>query len=112
MDKHSCQYAMRVGYVFYEYLYFYQPGACEAGEPAGPKITLRFPRLFVCLCVHTYHVRNTKSCVTMPLQSTTVLAAFGGLYAKILQASIDLCCLGGEKLVGSCDNPVFATYSC
>ena len=64
---------MYVGYVFYEYLYFYQRGACEAGEPAGPKITLH------CLCVRTYHVRNTKSCVTMPLQSTTVLTAFGGL---------------------------------
>ena len=42
---------------------FYQPAAREAW-PAGPKITLRFPRLFVYiyiyiyLCVRTYHVHN------------------------------------------------------
>jgi len=31
-------------------------------RPAGPKITLRFPRLYVCIyicmCVRTYHVHN------------------------------------------------------
>ena len=81
-------------------------------EPAGPKIALRFLRLFVCLCVHTYHMRNITSCVTMQLQSTTVLTAFGGLEAKIQQPSIELCCLDGEQVVGSHDNPVFATYSC
>jgi len=27
-------------------------------DPAGPKITLRFPRMLVYMCVHTYHVRN------------------------------------------------------
>ena len=26
--------------------------------PAGPKITLRFPRLYIFMCVCTYHVRN------------------------------------------------------
>ena len=28
------------------------------------------------------------------------------------QANIVLCCLDEEKLVGSCDNSIFATYSC
>ena len=78
--------------------------------PAGPKIALCFPRLsvclFVCLCVRTYHMRNITSSVTMQLQSTTVLTAFGGLQVKIQQASVDLCCLDGEKVVGSHDNPV------
>ena len=27
-------------------------------QPAGPKITLRFPRLYIYMCVRTYHVRN------------------------------------------------------
>ena len=49
------------------------------------------------LCVRTDHVHNITSCVTMQLQSTTVLTAFGGLYAK----SEDLCCLDGEKVVGT-----------
>ena len=53
-------------------------------------------------------MRNITSSVIMQLQST----AFGGLQAKIQQAGIDLCCLDGEKEVGSYDNPVFATYSC
>ena len=35
-------------------LFFYQPGA----RPAGPKITLLFPRLYVYMCICTYHVRN------------------------------------------------------
>ena len=63
--------------------YFYQLGVREVRKPAGPKIALCFPRLFVCLsvclCVRTYHVRNVVSCVTVQLQSTTVLTAFGGL---------------------------------
>ena len=39
------------------------PASCAlCARPAGPKITLRFPRLYMhmCMhmCVHTYHVRN------------------------------------------------------
>ena len=78
---------------------FYQPGARKAREPAGPKIALRFSRLSVCLFVCASVLimcANITSCVTMQLQSTT---AFGGLQAKIQQAStcIDLCCLDSEK---------------
>jgi len=31
-----------------------QASRMRSAQPAGPKITLRFPRL----CVHTYHVHN------------------------------------------------------
>ena len=42
-------------------------GHTRSTQPAGPKITLRFPRLFVIyyiyiyiyLCIRTYHVRNS-----------------------------------------------------
>ena len=60
-------------------VYFYQPGAREAREPAGPKIALAFVcRLCTVLymyvpCVRTYHVRSITSCVTMQMQSTTVI---------------------------------------
>ena len=35
-------------------LAFYQLGACKAREPAGPKIALLFPHLFVCLSVRPH----------------------------------------------------------
>ena len=37
------------------------PASCALhARPAGPKITLRFPRLYIYIymCVHTCHVRN------------------------------------------------------
>ena len=37
---------------------FLPAGARASARTAGPKIALRFSRLFVCLCVRTYHVRN------------------------------------------------------
>ena len=110
------RYTVLVSVCQYQYVGLHSYFLPATREPAGPKIALRFPRLFVCLyvclCVRTYHVRNITSCVTMQLQSTTVLTAFGGLLAKIQQPSIDLCCLDGEKVVGRHDNPVLATYSC
>ena len=38
-----------------ELIRYYQPGAREVRELVGPKIALRFPRLFVCMsiCVST-----------------------------------------------------------
>ena len=39
---------------------FLPAGRARSTRPAGPKITLRFPRLYIyiCMCVRTYHVRN------------------------------------------------------
>ena len=64
-------------------------------RPAGTKIALLFPRLFVCLFV---------CLVTMQLQCT---AAFGGLQAKLQQMKVVLCCLDGENVVGSREDPGF-----
>ena len=37
-------------------------------RPAGPKITLRFPRLLVYMCVRTYHVRNNYVTYTVAMR--------------------------------------------
>jgi len=37
---------------------FLPAGRARSVRPAGPKITLLFPRLYIYMCVHTYHVRN------------------------------------------------------
>ena len=41
---------------------FLPAGHALCARPAGPKITLLFPRLYIyiyiCMCVRTYHVRN------------------------------------------------------
>ena len=39
---------------------FLPAGRALCARPAGPKITLRFLRLYIyiCMCVRTYHVRN------------------------------------------------------
>ena len=41
---------------------FLPAGRALRARPAGPKITLPFPRLYICisvyLCVRTYHVRD------------------------------------------------------
>ena len=42
--------------------------------------------------------------VTMQLQCT---AAFGALQAKLQQMKVVLCCLDGENMVGSRENPGF-----
>ena len=44
-DVTSCEVFLPVGRAF-------------RARPAGPKITLRSPRLWVYMCVSTYHVRN------------------------------------------------------
>jgi len=45
-----------------QFSYDVPAGRALRARPAGPKITLPFPRLYicisVCLCVHTYHVRD------------------------------------------------------
>ena len=35
---------------------FLPAGRALRARPAGPKITLRFP--YICMCIRTYHVRN------------------------------------------------------
>ena len=85
-----------------------------ARAPAGTKIALRFPRLFVCLFVclfvrpHLSRAQYITSYVTMQLQCT---AAFGGLQAKLQQMKVILCCLDGENVVGSREDPGFLAYS-
>jgi len=37
---------------------FLPAGCALRVRPAGPKITLRFPHLYIYMCVRTYHVRN------------------------------------------------------
>ena len=43
-----------------ELCHFLPAGRTLRARPAGPKITLRFLRLYIyiCMCVHTYHVHN------------------------------------------------------
>ena len=93
------------------------PSRIFTSQARANRLVLRLLYVFrvclsVCLCVRTYHVRNITACITIQLQSTTVLTAFGGLLAKIRHASVDLCCLDDKKVVGSRENPVFAIYSC
>ena len=82
--------------------------------PAGTKIALRFPCLFVsvclsvCLCVRTYHVRKI---LRHTLLCNCRYAAFGGLQAKLQQMKVVLCCLDGENVVGSRRDPGFLAYS-
>ena len=61
--------------------------------------------LFVCLCVREQYI---TSYVTMQLQCT---AAFGALQAKLQQMKVVLCCLDGENVVGSGEDPGFLAYS-
>ncbi len=61
---------------------FLPAGARASARTAGPKIALRFSRLFVCLCVRTYHVRDI-------LRHTLLCnCSFGGLQAKLQQMKV------------------------
>jgi len=44
------------------HIQFLPAGRAQSARPAGPKITLQFSRLYICisvyLCVRTYHVRD------------------------------------------------------
>ncbi len=68
--------------------------------------------MFVCLFVHPHlsRAQYVTSYITMQLQ---YIAAFGGLQAKLQQMMVHVvvCCVGGEKLVGSRKDPVFVVYS-
>ena len=59
---------------------------------------------------HLSRAQYITSYVTMQLQCT---AAFGGLQAKlhVQQMKVVLCCLDGENVVGSCEDPGFLAYS-
>ena len=78
----------------------------RSARTAGPKINIRFPRLFV--RPHLSRAQNITSYVTMQLQC---IAAFGGLQAKLQQMKVVVCCLDGENVVGSHTDPVFMAYS-
>ena len=93
---------------------FFTSRSARSARTAGTKIDLRFPRLFVSLFVclfvrpHLSRAQNITSYVTMQLQCT---AAFGGLQAKLQQMKVVLCCLDGENVVGSREDPGFLAYS-
>ena len=53
---------------------------------------------------HLLRALYVTSYVTMQLQCT---AAFGGLQAKLQQMKVILCCLDGENVVGSREDPGF-----
>ena len=57
---------------------------------------------------HLSRAQYITSYVTMQLQC---IAAFGGLRAKLQQMKVVLCCLDGENVVDSRNNPVLVTYS-
>ena len=80
--------------------------SARSARTAGTKISLRFPRLFV--RPHLSRAQYITSYVTMQLQCT---AAFGGLQAKVQQMKVVLCCLDGENVVGSREDPGFLAYS-
>ena len=86
--------------------------SARCARTAGPKIALRFPRLSVCLSVrpHLSRAQYVTSYVTVQLQY--IIAAFGGLQAKLQQSKVVVSCLDGENLVGSRKDPVLVAYSC
>ena len=57
---------------------------------------------------HLSRTQYITSYVTMQLQC---IAAFEGLQAKLQQMKVGLCCLDGENVVGSRENPGFLAYS-
>ena len=71
----------------------------------GPKIAVCFPG-FPCLSVYFYLLVCTSTC-----EYYYVTYFYQQLLAKLQQASVVLCCLDGEKVAASRDNPVFAFYS-
>ena len=91
-------------------LFFFTSRSAHSARTAGTKIALRFPHVFVCLFVrpHLSRAQYITSYVTMQLQCT---AAFGGLQAKLQQMKVVLCCLDGENVVGSREDPGFLAYS-
>ena len=89
-------------------LSFFLPAGARA---AGEQLVLRLLYVFrVCLfvCPHLSRAQYITSYVTMQLQC---MAAFGGLQAKLQQMKVVLCCLDGENMVGSCNDPGFVAYS-
>ena len=96
--------------LYFTAFFFFTSRSAHSARTAGTKIALRFPHLFVCLFVrpHLSRAQYITSYVTMQLQCT---AAFGGLQAKLQQMKVVLCCLDGENVVGSREDPGFLAYS-
>ena len=92
--------------------YFFLPAGARA---ARERLVLRLLYvfricLFVCLCVRTYHMRNILR-HTLLCNCSVHAAAFGGLQAKLQQMKVVLCCLDGENVIGSREDPGFLAYS-
>ena len=81
---------------------------------AGTKIAIRFPRLFVCLFVCLFvrpHLSRVQYITPHVIVQLQCIAAFGGLWAKLQQMKVVLCCLDGENVVGNRKNPILVAYS-
>ena len=83
-----------------------------AGARAAHKrLVLRLLYVFrICLFVrpHLSRAHYITSYVTMQMQC---IAAFGGLQAKLQQMKVVLCCLDGENVVASREDPGSLAYS-
>jgi len=58
-------------------IYRQSNGHARSAQPAGHKITLRFPRLFVYFCIRSYHVHNNY--ITYIVVMRPYLVDFGNL---------------------------------
>jgi len=59
--------------------FFLPAGRALRTRPAGPKITLLFPHLYIYMCVHTYHVRNNYVTYIVAIRPYFSLVDFGNL---------------------------------
>ena len=79
-------------------------------RPAGTTIDLRFR---ICLCFHLQLSRALSYIIPLLCHySHGTVEAIGSLQAqkaKVRQARLVLCCLDGERVVGSDDNSVLAS---
>ena len=77
------------------------------GKPS--KIEISHVCLCVCLCVCTYHVRRITSLHYYICHANSTVEVCRPNWAKVREASLVLCCLDGEKVVGSDDTTVLAS---
>ena len=90
-------------------MFFFTRRSARSARTAGPKITLRFVQVCLFVRLHLSHAQYATSYITMQLQY--IIAAFGGLQAKLHQMKVVVCCLDGDSLVGSRKDPVFMVHS-
>ena len=99
-----------VGYIdLFEWHEFLPAGARAAREWLVLRLLYIFRVcLFVCLCVCTYHVRNILHHTLLCNCSVQQLWRFSG---QATAMKVVLCCLDGENVVDSREDPGFLAYS-